>query len=844
MRNWWNGHSSSSASRIGYEDLQGPLVEPFKSPGPFDTALQLSTQVVTSLNQNVKRREKKGLEALLAGISKISGSLYLLEQYVQDGRPNPSWETTIWILCAPSGTVEQFVATLKQLKSIPDTDMVEVMNTIDKLNMVFLAALQNDPVSVALYQTPSTPPAHPDLDQVYSHILSRIPKKHASRVHRALQWVAVTRRQLYLGELCDAAVLPGTWSSQDAHEMFTRQCDVVDDCLGLITISSDAKDEAARIRVAFAHNSLKSYLLSDARRPSSASRFSFTEMDAHILVGNTSLAYLESSLLNDPTENLEPGSESFPLLRYAREHWYYHLSKIHEGKGTTPVSTTEQALKLFDAMRKESMLRGIDDSKAEAIERPEELFHPVWGFPHQLYCASLWGMIEVVRMLMDRGDSPDVRGGFCGTPLQAAAYNGHTEVVDLLLEHGAHINLVSGHYGNALQAAAYRGNFSLVLRLLSRGADPNLAGGYYGYALQAAASNGHETLTQLLLEYGADVNARGGEYESSLIAAARGGHTEVATLLILNGAHTDSGEGQVNRAALNEAAALGHRDIVRLLLQRDTNPNIMDRHRKTALDVAKNREIVQMLLQNGGGPDIISDGSDGEDCETPALGLIYECKDPDCLRLPLGSRSSGPDLAHNEGRSFLWKAIDSKSVKLQRLLLQAKAELEKASETLAKGMIPDNGEHLHANDLVEYDEWCVAAPREFNPVDLFNWNFPKLDSEVQCVLLSFRHTIRHEGRSQQQSSLHRAHSRASHRSATGIFDEMDPKTLDSLARILEERDKSVLLYEIVNLLEARPRDHGLQERPETSAKDSSRKRLRREYKIGEMNLEDRLCLER
>lgn len=182
-------------------------------------------------------------------------------------------------------------------------------------------------------------------------------------------------------------------------------------------------------------------------------------------------------------------------------------------KGTNFESTSRFAIDLFDVVRKENLSRGID-TDPESLERPEGICKNIWGSLPPLYCASLWGLIELVWMLVDR-DHQDEIGGFCGTPLQAAASNYYTEIVALLLDRGITLNLVSEYYGDALQAAAYRDHGPSVKMLLNARADVNATCGHYGHALQAAAANGHAKLVQLLLANRADVIARGGEYESS-----------------------------------------------------------------------------------------------------------------------------------------------------------------------------------------------------------------------------------------------------------------------------------------------------------------------------------------
>jgi ankyrin repeat protein len=84
------------------------------------------------------------------------------------------------------------------------------------------------------------------------------------------------------------------------------------------------------------------------------------------------------------------------------------------------------------------------------------------------------------------------------SPLYYASLGGLIESARLLLEKGADVNAQGGGYGTAMQAASARGHDQIVQRLLEGGADVNAQGGYWGTALQAASIYGHDQIVQLL----------------------------------------------------------------------------------------------------------------------------------------------------------------------------------------------------------------------------------------------------------------------------------------------------------------------------------------------------------
>ena len=55
-----------------------------------------------------------------------------------------------------------------------------------------------------------------------------------------------------------------------------------------------------------------------------------------------------------------------------------------------------------------------------------------------LYYMASYGILPVVRYLLDEGVSTEIAGGRCSaTPINIAAFRGHADVVKLLLDRGA-----------------------------------------------------------------------------------------------------------------------------------------------------------------------------------------------------------------------------------------------------------------------------------------------------------------------------------------------------------------------------------------------------------------------
>jgi ankyrin repeat protein len=121
-------------------------------------------------------------------------------------------------------------------------------------------------------------------------------------------------------------------------------------------------------------------------------------------------------------------------------------------------------------------------------------------FGTPLRCASIKGHNKICNILLSRGADVDEDGPF-GSALHAASMRGHLHTAKLLLDIGADANIRSGYYGTPLQAAAYHGHTELVHLLLAAKANVH-ATGFSKDALHAAAEGGRHGVVQLFLDAG------------------------------------------------------------------------------------------------------------------------------------------------------------------------------------------------------------------------------------------------------------------------------------------------------------------------------------------------------
>jgi ankyrin repeat protein len=139
---------------------------------------------------------------------------------------------------------------------------------------------------------------------------------------------------------------------------------------------------------------------------------------------------------------------------------------------------------------------------------------------------------------------------------------------------------------DALVEAAMRGEGEQAADALRQGADANYV--FKGWPpLFWAAQEGHVEIVDLLLDAGANVNFTDPSGFTPLEQAVGESHLNVVERLLLRGAdvsHRCATDGGCT--VLHTAAAYGHVDCIRLLLQFGANANTRNDHRQTAYDKA------------------------------------------------------------------------------------------------------------------------------------------------------------------------------------------------------------------------------------------------------------------
>ncbi|KAH7089729.1 vegetative incompatibility protein HET-E-1 [Paraphoma chrysanthemicola] len=227
------------------------------------------------------------------------------------------------------------------------------------------------------------------------------------------------------------------------------------------------------------------------------------------------------------------------------------------------------------------------------------------GGPLPLYYAALFGIPELVKLLIDRGDDVNGASGLYGTAygtaLQAAASEGIEEVVLLLLANGADIDVSSSFHGSALQAASKYGHEQIVSVLLDNGADVNTCGGLHGSALGSASMYNRATIVKRLLDAGADVTITDFRGRPPLMYAAQMGYFDIVKELVQHGANVEAVD-EGGYTPLLCASERGHLEIVSFFIDCGAKLSVKNSNGLALLASASMSgctKVVEMLLNEG-----------------------------------------------------------------------------------------------------------------------------------------------------------------------------------------------------------------------------------------------------
>ena len=215
-----------------------------------------------------------------------------------------------------------------------------------------------------------------------------------------------------------------------------------------------------------------------------------------------------------------------------------------------------------------------------------------------LHCAAQFGQIDVIEMLAERGLDVNIGENDGWTPLHDAATLGQLESVRTLLRLGGRESMtkIAGSHGTPLHQAVEKGHKDIVSLLLDEGCPITVVDSRDRSVLHYAAQVGQIHVIEMLAQQRLDVNIDDDEGWTPLHYAAVCGQLEsVLTLLRLGGRESMTKVADIYGTPLHLAVAIGHKDIVSLLLNEGCPINVVNSEGRSVLHYAAQYGQIHMI---------------------------------------------------------------------------------------------------------------------------------------------------------------------------------------------------------------------------------------------------------
>lgn len=219
-----------------------------------------------------------------------------------------------------------------------------------------LRVVNHDTVKSAVAQLPK------DLNETYARILTEVEPDMVDKARRALLWLAVSSRPLYIEEITEACSV-----QLEGHDAFGRTrispfnlYQMLRDLVSIvprITETDPVRDSCHLVRLA--HASVREFLTSHHIESSPASSFFVDMRHAHEFVAQRCLCYLYRY------NSLGQRKARFPLRQYAWYHWEDHIfSDTRRADLGSPVR--HLAVAVFEALsgrlQAQTVLQTLDEN--------------------------------------------------------------------------------------------------------------------------------------------------------------------------------------------------------------------------------------------------------------------------------------------------------------------------------------------------------------------------------------------------------------------------------------------------------------------------------------------------
>ncbi|XP_044132876.1 ankyrin repeat and SOCS box protein 15 isoform X1 [Bufo gargarizans] len=153
-----------------------------------------------------------------------------------------------------------------------------------------------------------------------------------------------------------------------------------------------------------------------------------------------------------------------------------------------------------------------------------------------LTLAAKSGLVENVKVLLEKGVWPNTKNSKGESPLLLAVRIGSYDMVSLLISYDCTINQPCVKRWSSMHEAAKQGHKDIISLLLKNGGNVNLRDGFGVTPLGVAAEFGQCDVLEQLIHKGGEINIEADDGSTVLADAATGGNPDCIALLLEYGA--------------------------------------------------------------------------------------------------------------------------------------------------------------------------------------------------------------------------------------------------------------------------------------------------------------------
>ncbi|XP_041374910.1 ankyrin-3-like [Gigantopelta aegis] len=209
---------------------------------------------------------------------------------------------------------------------------------------------------------------------------------------------------------------------------------------------------------------------------------------------------------------------------------------------------------------------------------------------------------KVAMYLLDKGADPNITDKEGNSPLHLAVDMEHIDLINELVTRGVNLEAVDSHGSNPFQRAIYHSSLQVVQCLAEKESMVHIPDTLGRTALHLAACGrrlGHpaamdQRVIRFLLDAGCDINSEDKHGYTPLMYACSSGNCENVELLLEKGANPNGRD----VTALHVAAGCHMPDILKLLLNKSGNRNVVSNSGDTLIHVAVRWDLRKTLYRD------------------------------------------------------------------------------------------------------------------------------------------------------------------------------------------------------------------------------------------------------